>query len=75
MSLVQNEKAKLRATFLNNVGVGCITAGVIAPTFALLLTQAVLSRTVIIVLISVIWFLIGLLLHFIGQATLERIKE
>ena len=75
MSLIQNEKAKLHATFLNNVGVGCITAGVVAPTFALLLTEIPSSRLLTITLVSVIWFLVGLLLHSWGQATLERMKE
>jgi hypothetical protein len=75
MSLIQNEKAKLHATFLNNVGVGCITAGVVAPTFALLISGISIERAVLVALVSVIWFLAGLLLHSWGQATLERMKE
>jgi hypothetical protein len=54
MSLVQNEKAKLRATFLNNVGVGCISTGVVAPTFALLLTEIPSGRLLTIALLSII---------------------
>lgn len=36
MSLIHNEQAKLTATFLNNVAVAIIGAGLIVPFFAVL---------------------------------------
>jgi|tagenome__1003787_1003787.scaffolds.fasta_scaffold13090656_2 hypothetical protein len=76
MSLIENERRKYRATFLNTVAAGCITAGVIAPAFALVIgVPGTAERTAIIVLVSVIWLLVAIILHLIVHAILGGLKE
>lgn len=76
MSLVHNERIKYLATALNGVAIGSITAGVIAPIFAVVIgVPGAVERTPIIMLLSVIWLLLAVVLHFVVQAILGRLKE
>jgi hypothetical protein len=76
MSLIRNERIKYFATFLNAVAGGSITAGVIAPIFAVVIgVPGSAERTPIIVLLSVIWLLIAVILHLIVQAILGGLRE
>ena len=53
MSLIRNERLKLLAPFMNGVAVGCVTTGVVAQTFTLVVGGAG-ERTLTISLLCVI---------------------
>ncbi len=74
MSLAYNERTKLLATALNNVGVAIIITGVIAPTIATLYGAASAGLNQWWWLIAVVWFLTGIGLHILGQMFLGRLK-
>ncbi len=71
----QKEQVKLRATFLNNIGVGVMLIGVLPPTTRLLYGD--ISANV-----SVFWlvfspaacFALGLALHLAGTRALKGLK-
>jgi hypothetical protein len=75
MSLVENERAKLLATALNNTAVATLVTGVIGPVAGALygFANATPSRSWF--LIGALWCLIGIVLHFIAQAILGRLQE
>lgn len=72
LATIHNERTKLTATWMNNVGVGCVIAGFLAPSL-----QAVISdrpHGPLLVIGFAIWFLIGVALHFMGRAILKGLK-
>ena len=72
MGLILNERIRYFTTFLNTVAGGSITAGVIAPVFAVVIgVPGSAERTPIIVLLSVISLLIAVILHLIVQTIPE----
>ncbi len=77
MSLIHNERAKLSATFLNNIAVGVIGSGLIAPFFVALYGLGNLTAEQIrfIGLAAPGWVLLGVGLHFLARAVLGGLKE
>ncbi|MBV8523167.1 MAG: hypothetical protein JOY71_13755 [Acetobacteraceae bacterium] len=66
MHLVQNERIKLLAIALNNLGVGAILAGIVAPMVSG--TAGGLGH-------AVGWFLLGADLIGMGQILLGRLRH
>jgi len=76
MSRIRNERLKLLATGLNGAGVGCFTAGVVTPIVALVLDlPGTQGRSGIVILVSLIWLLVRVNLHSVGQLILGRLKD
>ncbi len=72
LDLVHNERLKLTATWMNNVGVGCVVAGFLAPSL-----QAIASSNdnrAFLLAGFAVWFFIGVALHFMGRAVLKGLK-
>jgi hypothetical protein len=72
MSLVHNERVKLSATYLNNIGVGCFIAGFVAPSISL--ANNGFQSSLVSVLGGAAWFLVGLTLHFLARRLLGGLK-
>lgn len=75
MSLIENERTKLLATALNNIGVATIITGVIAPIVATLYGTTAIISGVSALLISAIWLFSGLGLHLLAQIALGRLQQ
>ena len=75
MSLVENERAKLTANWLNPMASGIIITGVIAPIIAALYGVPGPSQTAPATLarISVIWVATGTALHVIARRLLRSL--
>lgn len=72
MSLIHNERTKLTATLLNSIAAGSIVAGVVAPSVSLTLAESIPPARMIV--FSLIWFSVGLILHFVARAILKRLQ-
>lgn len=75
MSLVANERTKLRANWLDRAGTGAITVGVLAPLASALfgLSPAALPRSTLLLGIA-IWFAAGVGLHMAGWFVLRKLQ-
>lgn len=71
----KDEQTKLTATFLNNVSVAIITAGVLVPGFALFYGTASLSsdQVNLIRLSTPTFFVIGIAIHCLGRLVLRSV--
>ena len=75
MSLIENERTKLLAIALNNVGVATIITGVVAPTVAALYGAAnVAGEGIWWFVVAGVWLLAGIGLHLGAQFVLGRLK-
>lgn len=74
MTMVENERTKLLASTLNNIGVATIITGVVAPAAAALYGHRAISSDATAFLIGYIWLLSGIGLHVLAQATLGRLR-
>lgn len=74
MSLVHNERTKLLATALNNIGVATVVTGFIAPTIATIYGASAVGKDDWWFLIAAVWILAGIGLHILGQVVLGRLK-
>lgn len=72
LDAIHNERTKLLATWLNNVGVGCLIAGFLAPSIAA--SSVELPRAAWLILAQMIWFPIGVALHFMGRRVLGGLR-
>lgn len=70
--LIHNEQIKLRATWLNNVGVGCLIAGCVAPSISLIISEQASAWSLI--LLTAPWLLIGTALHYLATVFLRRLR-
>ena len=75
MSLIYNERIKLLATMVNNVGTATIVAGAVTPLVAVTYSVPGSRSAWFTVLLSLGWFLVGFGLHFLARAILGRLKE
>ena len=76
MFLVENERTKLTASWLNSLAVAVIAAGVFAPAAALVYGLSQLSMSVGSVSgIVMVCFAIGLILHWLARLLLGRLRE
>ena len=73
MSLIQNERIKLLATALNNVGVATIVTALIAPAAAFLYGSGHAS-TGHWGLIGAAWLVGGVTLHLLAQLVVGKLK-
>ena len=73
MTVIDNEQTKLTATALNNVAVAFIIAGFVGPAVAVGYGTMPFPNTGVTVLLSVVWLLIGVILHLIGRLVLLRL--
>lgn len=72
VSLVENERTKLLATALNNLGVATIITGVVAPVATALYGTAHPAYWWF--TIAVVWIIVGLALHVLAQMVLGKLK-
>ena len=75
MSLIENERTKLLAIALNNVGVATIITGVIAPAAAVLYGNGAILSGIRALAIGAVWLLAGIGLHLLAQVALGRLKQ
>jgi uncharacterized membrane protein (DUF441 family) len=72
----QKEQIKLRATFLNNIGIGVMLIGVFTPIVRAMYEPAVLSGSLVsIIATMVICFSFGVALHLMGGLILMRLNR
>ncbi len=72
----QKEQIKLRATFLNNIGIGVMLIGVFTPIVRAMYEPAALSGSLAsIITTMVVCFSFGLVLHFSGGLILKRLSR
>lgn len=74
MSLVRNEKAKLFATALNNLGVACVVTGGIAPAAAYLIGSLQVDDPLRLASAGIVWLAIGAMLFVGAQRALEELR-
>lgn len=76
MSLIQNERTKLTANWLNAMASGVIVTGVVAPSIALLFQfGAAASLNIwLIGAASTIWLLGGIILHLTARFILRSLR-
>ena len=74
MTLVHNERTKLLATALNNLGVATVATGIIAPAIGFLYGSEAMQTNGWWLLIGVAWLLAGSSLHFLAWIVLGRLK-
>ena len=75
MPAFKDEQAKLTATFLNNVAVAIITAGVLVPGFAFFYGTAALSpeQVNLVRLSTPTFFVIGIAIHSLARLVLRSV--
>ena len=69
----KNERLKLSAGFISNLGIGLIAAGVFAPGISLLSTTPVLSKTQFLI-VGLGCICVAFLLHLIGRGILRQVQ-
>ena len=76
LSDARKEQIKLRAAFLNNIGIGVILVGVLTPIIRTLYEPAVISGNLISVAAAmVICFSVGGGLHLVGILILRGLSK
>jgi multisubunit Na+/H+ antiporter MnhG subunit len=78
MYLVENERWKLTAAWLNTMAAGTVIAGAVTPLVALaygLRADTEPLATGLVVLLTFIWISAGIGLHFTARAILGRLRE
>jgi hypothetical protein len=74
MNLVENERAKLTATYLNGIAIALMALGGIAPWIGFVL-QPASQNLFLIGLSSAVCFVLSLTLHIVGRGTLRLMRE
>ncbi len=77
-NLVHNESAKLLATWLNNLGVACITVGAFTPAAAVLYNLGNAAEKVHLGTAAIgvlIYIAVGASLHLAGRRALKELRE
>ncbi|WEK49236.1 MAG: hypothetical protein P0Y66_16000 [Candidatus Kaistia colombiensis] len=75
MKTVHNERTRLLATALNNLGVAIWATAILAPTASLLYSTGDANIGVWWVWIAGLWSLLGVALHLLARAILGRLLE
>ena len=73
MSVIHDERVKLAAQAISNLGVAIIITGVITPVAGILYGTAPLSATLFPVAPALLF--IGFAVHIVAQLTLGRLKD
>ncbi|MFN3077642.1 MAG: amino acid transporter [Alphaproteobacteria bacterium] len=71
MSLVENERTKLTATFMNGIAIAMVAAGAIAPLVAFSYGLPGAAHGVTIALIGIGWISGGIALHLVARRHLK----
>lgn len=74
MSLVENERTKLTATALNNLGVATFVTAFVAPAVSFLYGAFAPGPTGWWLLIALGWCSAGIVLHLLARSILGRLK-
>jgi hypothetical protein len=74
MSLVENEQAKLAATYFNDIAIALAALGSIAPWIAFLV-QGSDPGAAKLVAISILCISLSIGLHYLGRKALKRLRE
>jgi hypothetical protein len=74
VSLIDNEQAKLAATYFNGIAIALAAVGGIAPWIAFLV-QGSDPGAVKLMAISVLCISLSVGLHYLGRKALKRLKE
>jgi hypothetical protein len=74
LSLIQNEQAKLTATYLNGIGIALAAVGGIA-TWVTFLLQSSTSGVLLVAGISTVCICLSVALHFVARNVLTRMRE
>jgi len=75
MHMTRNERLRLFATFLNNIGVATIVTSIIAPAVSFFYGVGNLVPTRWWILIGFAWFLLGIVLHTAAIAILGNLRS
>lgn len=76
LSDAKKEQIKLRATFLNNIGIGIMLIGVFTPVVRTMYEPAAISGGLLsLVGNTMICFLFGVALHFAGGLILKGLNK
>jgi hypothetical protein len=76
LSDAKKEQIKLRATFVNNIGIGVILVGVLTPVIRAMYEPAALSGHFTTVVITMtICFSVGWILHFTASNFLRELSK
>ena len=74
MSLIHNEQTKLTATALNNVAVAFVIAGFVGPVVAVGYGTEAMARDAVAIIVSIVWLLVGFILHSIAKLILRDLR-
>lgn len=74
MSLVENDQAKLAATYFNGIAIALAAVGGIAPWIAFVI-QGSDPGAVKLAAISFLCILLSIGLHYLGRGALKRLRE
>jgi Na+/melibiose symporter-like transporter len=73
--LVHNERVKLRATTLNGMAIACLITSVIQNVFVNALNDQSKMSTVVLVLVSIGFGVVGFVLHILANLHLKNLRE
>jgi len=74
VSLIHNEQTKLTATALNNVAVAFVIAGFVGPVVAVGYGTEAMARDAVAIIVSIVWLLVGFILHSIAKLILRDLR-
>jgi hypothetical protein len=74
LNIIRNEQTKLTATAMNNTAVAVIITGFLGPIFALRSGTETAEADAISITVSIVWLLLGFILHFLARLTLLGLK-
>ena len=75
MSLINNERVKLRATYLNGLAIAVFAVGSLAPLFSYVYSASNPGRPLwSVVLLSLISLVVSVVVHYIAGYTLRRLQ-
>lgn len=73
--LVQNERLKLLATYLNGLSIAVFAVGGLAPLFSLPNGSLPASSTAFVTIVGVVCFLVSGALHYAGSLVLKGLRQ
>jgi hypothetical protein len=74
MSVIENERIKLTATALNNIGVATFVTALVAPAVSFLYGAFIPGPHGWWLLIALGWCAAGIVLHFLARGILGRLQ-
>lgn len=75
MNLIHNERVKLLATTLNNLGIASVVTGVVAPTAGFVYGIGSWTQPIRLAGAILAWLVAGVGLHLIAQPVLRRSRD